>query len=328
MKELQDQYDKFYEDWDKDISTMKDMKPTSAFAQQLLEDDYLNKKTMEGRRARVEKDYAEDIIGATERDDKLRELDKETQEKKFQQLEDYARGANTILDAIGTMQEAAKNRELAVASLTDKQKAAIEKKYALRQQKIAVAQTFIEGIMEVARVNSNVVVNADLTQTLLAFLTGAAVVRTVANVALIQSQQFEKGKYPVVGASDGRTYQANLLGKVKTGYYSKPTLGLFSEREPEIVIDGPTTRNIKANFPEILGAIQSARVNQYAGGMYPELGSAQKAFPAELKELLIANYRMMQEVRDSHQRPALVSFQSLRDRQDEFNALKSKTTIG
>lgn len=328
MKELQDQYDKFYEDWDKDtLSTMKDMKPTSAFAQQILEDDYLNKKTMEGRRARIEKDYQEDIIGATERDDKLRELDKETQEKKFQQLEDYARGANTILDAIGTMQEAAKNRELAVAGLTDKQKAAIEKKYALRQQKIAIAQTIIEGIMEVARVNSNVGVNADLTQTLRAFLTGAAVVRTVANVALIQSQQFEKGKYPVLGASDGRTYQANLLGNVKTGYYSQPTLGLFSEREPEIVIDGPTTRNIKANFPEILGAIQSARVNQYAGGLYPELGTGQQAFPAQLKDLLIENYQMMQEVRNAHQRPALVSFKSIKDRQEEFNIIRSRTTI-
>ena len=49
---------------------------------------------------------------------------------------------------------------------------------------------------------------------------------------------------------------------------------------------------------------------------------------AELKDLLIANYRMMQEIRDAHQRPAMVSFQSNRDRQYEFNALKSKTTIG
>jgi hypothetical protein len=118
------------------------------------------------------------------------------------------------------------------------------------------------------------------------------------------------------------------LGNVKTGYYSKPTLGLFSEREPEIVIDGPTTRNIKANFPEILGAINAARVNQYAGGMYPDLGSGQQAIPAELRDLLIANYQMMQEVRDSHRRPALVSFQSLRDRQGEFDSIKSRTTIG
>jgi TP901 family phage tail tape measure protein len=329
MKELQDQYDKFYEDWDKDtISAMKDMTPTSAFAQQLLEDDYLNKKTMEGRRARIEKDYQEDIIGATERDDKLRELDKETQEKKFQQLEDYARGANTILDAIGTMQEAAKNRELAVAGLTDKQKAAIEKKYALRQQKIAIAQTIIEGIMEVARVNSNVGVNADLTQTLRAFLTGAAVVRTVANVALIQSQQFASGRYPVMGADDKQIYQASLLGKVRTGIYNKPTLGLFSEKEPEIVIDGPTTRNIKANFPQILSAIQAARVPQFAGGLYPELGTGQQAFPVELKDLLIANYRMMQEVREAHQRPALVSFQSLRERQHEYERIKRSSSMG
>jgi hypothetical protein len=131
-----------------------------------------------------------------------------------------------------------------------------------------------------------------------------------------------------MGADDKQIYQASLLGKVRTGIYNKPTLGLFSEKEPEIVIDGPTTRNIKANFPQILSAIQAARVPQYAAGQYPELGTGQQAFPAELKDLLIANYRMMKEVRDAHQRPALVSFQSLRNRQDEFNALKSKTTIG
>ncbi|TSA39232.1 MAG: hypothetical protein D4R64_00065 [Porphyromonadaceae bacterium] len=146
-------------------------------------------------------------------------------------------------------------------------------------------------------------------------------------IAVIQSQQFASGRYPVMGADDKQIYQASLLGKVRTGIYNKPTLGLFSEKEPEIVIDGPTTRNIKANFPQILNAIQAARVRQYAGGLYPELGSGQQAFPAELKDLLIANYRMMQEVRDSHKKPALVSFQSLRDRQEEFNRIKSKTTI-
>jgi hypothetical protein len=33
-------------------------------------------------------------------------------------------------------------------------------------------------------------------------------------------------------------------------------------------------------------------------------------------------------VRDAHWRPALVSLQSLRERQEEFNAIKFKTSIG
>jgi hypothetical protein len=114
---------------------------------------------------------------------------------------------------------------------------------------------------------------------------------------------------------------------VKTGYYSKPTLGLFSEREPEIVIDGPTTRNIKANFPEILGAINAARVNQYAGGMYPDLGGTSQQSAMQIAALLRANMQMMRQVQKSHERPAVVSFQSIRDSQADYDFIKSKTTI-
>jgi TP901 family phage tail tape measure protein len=332
-KELYKQYDDFYEKWDEESKKfLKDAgentKLPDWYVQQQLELDYWMESTYEGQKAKFRKELDDKVIGYTEYTAKILALDKEAAEKQFQHMEDWARGSNTIIDAVSTMYEAAKNRELAVAGLTDKQKAAIEKKYAKRQQDIAIAQTIIEGVMEVARVNSNAGVNADLTQSLRAFLTAAAIIRTGANVALIKSQQFAGGKYPVVGKDDGRTYQAAFMGGIRTGYYSKPTLGLFAEREPEIVIDGPTTRNIKANFPQILSAIQAARVPQYAGGLYPELGTGQQAFPAELKDLLIANYRMMQEVRDAHKRPAMVSFQSIRDKQDEFNALKSKTTIG
>ncbi len=107
---------------------------------------------------------------------------------------------------------------------------------------------------------------------------------------------------------------------------TQPTLGLFAEREPEIVIDGPTTRNIMANFPEILGAINAARVGQFAGGKYPEIGGVSTS-NSQMIGLLQANLQMMREVRDSHKRPALVSFQSLRERQREYDAIKSRTSI-
>ena len=118
------------------------------------------------------------------------------------------------------------------------------------------------------------------------------------------------------------------MGGIRTGYYSKPTLGLFAEREPEIVIDGPTTRNIKANFPQILSAIQAARVPQYAGGLYPELNVSASQSAMDMTALLQMNLNMMRHVIVAHQTPATVSFQSLRDRQTEFDAIRSKTTLG
>ena len=41
------------------------------------------------------------------------------------------------------------------------------------------------------------------------------------------------------------------------------------EHQPEMIIDGPTTRNIQMNYPGIMKAIQMARVPQYAEGFYP-----------------------------------------------------------
>ncbi|MCD6346948.1 MAG: hypothetical protein J7L96_05945 [Bacteroidales bacterium] len=89
-------------------------------------------------------------------------------------------------------------------------------------QNFAATQTIIEGIVEIAKINSNAGVNADLTQTLRALLAEAAVARTAANVAIIQSQQFARGRYPVRGAIDGRLYQAAFVGPVRTGIYNKP----------------------------------------------------------------------------------------------------------
>jgi len=332
-KDLQDQYDDFYKNWDKEsIQFLKDAGQYYELpfdgAEKILEEDYRMQTTLEGQRDKIRNDhYNLHIIGETEMLDKLDELDKKAAEKKMQRMEDWSRAASMTFDAVGNMFEAAKNRELSVAGLTDKEKQKIELKYAKRQQAIAETQAVIEGILEIAKINSNTGVNADLTQTLRAVLTGAAVLRTAANISLIESQQFSRGKYPVKGATDGRIYQASLLGNVKTGYYSKPTLGLFSEREPEIVIDGPTTRNIKANFPEILSAINSARVNQFAGGKYPDLGGTGSQSAMQLTALLQANMQMMRQVILAHEKPGTVSFSSIRNTQAEFDYIKSKTTI-
>ena len=317
-----EEYEKFLKDLEENPDLTEDQK------KRVLEYQYWWDTNAQGQREKLQMELDANVISQTEYYDKIKALDKDAAEKKLQHLEQWAGAATSLAETVGQFMQAQKDRELAAAGKDDKKKEAIERKYAKRQKTIATAQALIEGALEIARINSNAGVNADLTQTLRVILTGLAVARTAGTIAVIQSQQFEHGRYPVMGADDKQIYQASLIGKVRTGIYNKPTLGLFSEKEPEIVIDGPTTRNIKANFPQILSAIQAARVPQYAGGLYPELGAGQQAFPMELKDLLIANYRMMQEVRDAHKRPALVSFQSIRDRQEEFNALKSKTTIG
>lgn len=93
--------------------------------------------------------------------------------------------------------------------------------------------------------------------------------------AKIQATQFATGKYPVTGASDGRTYNATYAGKPQTGLYKGPQIGLFNEnpRMPELVVDGLTTRKLMLNYPDIYSSILALSgkhtTKQYAEGQYP-----------------------------------------------------------
>jgi len=316
-----EEYEKFLQDLEENPDLTEDQK------KRVLEYQYWWDTNAQGQREKLQMELDANVISQTEYYDKIKALDKDAAEKKLQHLEQWAGAATSLAETVGQFMQAQKDRELAAAGKDDKKKEAIERKYAKRQKTIATAQALIEGALEIARINSNAGVNADLTQTLRIILTGLAVARTAGTIAVIQSQQFEHGRYPVMGADDNQIYQASLLGKVRTGIYNKPTLGLFAEKDPEIVIDGPTTRNIRANFPEILEAIQSARVTQYAGGMYPDLGETSQQSALQISALLQANIQMMRQVILAHEKPGTVSFSSIRNTQADFDFIKSKTTI-
>jgi TP901 family phage tail tape measure protein len=92
--------------------------------------------------------------------------------------------------------------------------------------------------------------------------TGLIAATTIAEVA-----QWAKGQYPVIGAEDGRTYNAINGGNPITGVYSRPTMlnmsrgpGLVGERAPELVVDGATFRQLQLNAPGLLDEIYT-----YAG---------------------------------------------------------------
>ena len=121
--------------------------------------------------------------------------------------------------------------------------------------------------------------------------TGLILAQTVAEVV-----QWAAGRYPVIGADDGRRYDAVYGGNARTGVYDQPTLlnmsngrGLVGERAPELVVDGDTFRRIQLNAPELLRDIYAyagrgtkgrmgdastslsnrGAIGQYAAGSYP-----------------------------------------------------------
>ena len=148
---------------------------------------------------------------------------------------------------------------------------------------LASAQALINTYLSATQAYSALVGMGPMGPVLAAIAAGVAIATGLANVAKINAVQFASGKYDVIGASDGRTYQAEYMPRSRTGIYSRPTLvgglGLVGERAPELVVDGPTLSNIQMNAPEIIQAIHAMRVPQHAVGNYPEVGqSSSKSF--------------------------------------------------
>ncbi len=99
------------------------------------------------------------------------------------------------------------------------------------------------------------------------FLLTAAIEAAYGLAASKLSQNYA-GRYPVVGASDNRTYMATPAGAAKTGIYTSPSI--VAERGTEMIIDYPTYSNISMNRPDIIRDIQSLRVPQHAAGRYTD----------------------------------------------------------
>lgn len=104
---------------------------------------------------------------------------------------------------------------------------------------------------------------------LIASATAAAM--GVAQVAAIRSQplpQFRHGGFHnVVGADDGRNYNAKYLGRHNGGMIPRgPSLVLVNEDEPEYFVPAPVVNNPRAAEP--LRALEAIRLGQYREGGY------------------------------------------------------------
>ena len=89
---------------------------------------------------------------------------------------------------------------------------------------------------------------------------------------------YAEGNYPVLG-NDGKVYDAKYEGSgMKTGIYGGGAhFGIFSEKQPEMIVDGKTTQKLILNYPYIYDAITTIAKNgrlvnampTFASGDYP-----------------------------------------------------------
>lgn len=238
-----------------------------------------------------------------------------------------------------------KAKELSQANLTEEQKAQIERKYAAEaavikqhewqaSQEASKTQAIVNGALAVTNILATMPwVTFGIAQ---GIAIASAVASTAAQVAIISSQkmpQFAKGKYPVVGADDGKVYDAGFGGRATTGFVHSPTLFLAGE-QPEMIIDNPTLRiPMVQKMAKIIYDIKHGGVRQFAEGNYPELGidklgirngdSSQAAINAMmLKALEDINRKMDNPTR------AMVSYDDLRDSQARVDGIINESNLG
>ena len=138
-------------------------------------------------------------------------------------LEDYAAAATSILDTISTFQDAAMSRELEAAGDNEEKKDAIRKKYARKQQSVAIIQATINGALAVTKAF------AELGPIAGGIAAGLVTASTVAQIASMKAQKFATG-----------------------GIAYGPTLGLVGEyagarTNPEVIAPLSDLKNILVN---------------------------------------------------------------------------------
>jgi hypothetical protein len=106
--------------------------------------------------------------------------------------------------------------------------------------------------------------------------------------------------------------------------YSTPTL--ISETGQEIVIDPKTTKNLMVNYPQVIDAINFARVPQRAVGRYMETPSvAPSGIPAVVDPEFIASINKLNSLIENGI-PAFISFDHLRETTNKVNQIEAEVS--
>lgn len=153
------------------------------------------------------------------------------------------------------------------------------RKEAMFKRGIQSSQISIEGIKDVAKIKMTAALLAADPLTLPYVPAALLQIPVVAGIAALEIgaimaaplPQYARGKYPAKGTS-GQYFNTDFVGLPKTGVYSSPSLGIFSEYNPEMVIDHPTLKTLERRNPEVLNLIYrtAGQIPQYAEGKYPE----------------------------------------------------------
>jgi TP901 family phage tail tape measure protein len=114
---------------------------------------------------------------------------------------------------------------------------------------------------------------------------------------------YAEGDYPVLG-NDGHIYNARYQKELKTGVYGGGAhFGIFSEKKPEMIVDGDTTQKLILNYPHIYdsiltiarhGQLKSAAMPTFASGSYPSMPAQITQVASGATDMTMQNEQMTQ----------------------------------
>ena len=113
---------------------------------------------------------------------------------------------------------------------------------------------------------------------------------------------YADGDYPVLG-NDGQIYNAAYQKDLKTGVYGGGAhFGIFSEKKPEMIVDGDTTQRIMFNYPQVYESILTIARNgrlkssmpTYADGSYPSIPASANPIGVASGSMGGSNTQMME----------------------------------
>jgi TP901 family phage tail tape measure protein len=114
---------------------------------------------------------------------------------------------------------------------------------------------------------------------------------------------YAEGDYPVLG-NDGQIYNARYQKDLKTGVYGGGAhFGIFSEKKPEMIVDGDTTQKLILNYPHIYdsiltiarhGQLKSAAMPTFASGNYPSMPAQITQVASGATDMTMQNEQMTQ----------------------------------
>lgn len=187
-----------------------------------------------------------------------------------QQMNEYEAGVNrkkallqSQLDQGVINQEQYNDQVKAMDEDLDQKKKELAIKQAKREKATALMGAIVNTALAVVKALQ---VSPPWLGIVLAALVGVMGGLQIATIASQPIPQYAKGYYDVIGEQDRKTYKARMIDSPGTGYISDPAI-LVGEK-PEIIIDPYTTRNLQLNYPEVIEAINAARVPQYRTGQF------------------------------------------------------------